>query len=468
MKEIINRQYIKLTICLSIAIVCALTTISSCKNEWLDAKPNLALVVPKSPGDYQALLNNTSLLNINAPGLGVIADDNFFISPTTFRAITNQERSAYLWADTEGFFAGNAASDWFNGYNKILQTNVVLDGIQSLKLTDREYQQYNIVKGSALFFRGLNHFALAQVFCPAYDEGTLDQPGLPLHRSSNVNLMVDRSSVSETYQGILSDVLQCLPLLPETVQFATAPSKPAAYALLSRIYLSMENYDQAYLYADSCLKLKSNLLDYSKLPVNLANPFARFNEEVIFHENISNYGVFRTTNLIISPTLYSLYTANDLRKSLFFVTVGNNISFRGSYDGTLLFFGGLATDEMYLNRAECLARRGNLNEGYRDLNALLRSRWQKNANGTSTYIDRSGNNQATLLTTVLEERRKELCFRGIRWTDLRRLNRDDRFKTTITREIDGLTYTLSPGSLRYTFPLDDKEINQGGLQQNPR
>lgn len=440
----------------------------SCKEEWLDAKPNIALVVPKSPRDYQALLNNTSIMNLNAPGLGIIGDDNFYISATSFRAITNQERSAYSWADSEGFYAGNAASDWQNGYNKILQTNIILDGIGQLKLSEAELKQYNEVKGAALFFRSINHFALSQIFCVAYGTNASTDLGIPLHLSSNVNTMVPQSTVAATYQSIISDLQESVKLLPITVQYPTAPSKPAAFALLSRISLAMEDYDRAFLYADSCLKIKSNLMDYSKLSATLAFPFTRFNEEDIFHENIGNYLIFRTTHLIVSPSLYAKYEVNDLRKSLFFTSVNGNISFRGSYDGSLQYFGGLATDEMYLNRAECFARKGNLIDGYKDLNLLLKSRWQKSPNGNSTYVDKSGNDQNELLRIVLDERRKELCFRGLRWSDLRRLNRDDRFKTTIIREIDGTTFTLLPNSRKYTFPLDDKEVNQGGLQQNPR
>lgn len=92
----------------------------------------------------------------------------------------------------------------------------------------------------------------------------------------------------------------------------------------------------------------------------------------------------------------------------------------------------------------------------KDLNNLLQTRWK-----VGTYINLTAANADTALGLILNERRKELCFRGLRWTDLKRLNKDDRFKVTITRSLNGQTYTLLPNSLRYVLPIDDKEILLG-------
>jgi hypothetical protein len=443
------------------------TALFSCKKEWLEAKPNKQLVVPASAADYQALLNNTALMNTSLAALGTLSDDNYYLSATAYKALTTQERNAYTWADTEGFYSGNASSDWLNGYNRILRTNIVLDGLEQLSSTENQ-QSINAVKGTAMFFRSLYYFGMAQVYCQPFSKETGNAPGLPLRTSANVNLVLPRATVQQTYELIVNDALVASRLLPPTVAFTTSPSKTAAYGLLARVFLSMEDYDRAFLYSDSCLQLKSSLLDYSKLSTTSANPFLRFNDEVIFHTTLANFLAFRTSNLIVDPLLYQSYVSDDLRKSLFFIGVSGSISFKGSYDGSLLFFGGLATDEQYLIRSECNARKGRMQEALQDLNLLLKSRWRKDASGKSTYADKIGLDEETTLRTVLNERRKQLCFRGLRWTDLRRLNRDEKFKKTITREIDGTTFTLLPGSARYVLPIEDKEILQGGIEQNIR
>ena len=98
-----------------------------------------------------------------------------------------------------------------------------------------------------------------------------------------------------------------------------------------------------------------------------------------------------------------------------------------------------------------------------DLNALLKKRYL-----TGTYIDRTASSANDALVQILTERKKELAFRGLRWMDLRRLNREPQFATTLTRVINGQTYTLQPNSIRYALPIPDDEIALSGLQQNPR
>ena len=56
-----------------------------------------------------------------------------------------------------------------------------------------------------------------------------------------------------------------------------------------------------------------------------------------------------------------------------------------------------------------------------------------------------------LLETILQERRKELLFRGRRWADLKRLNLEAKFKKDLIRTINGQEYRLPFNSLKYCF-----------------
>ncbi len=73
-----------------------------------------------------------------------------------------------------------------------------------------------------------------------------------------------------------------------------------------------------------------------------------------------------------------------------------------------------------------------------------------------------------LLPYVLMERQRQLIFRGLRWMDLRRLNRDPRFAKTLRKQIDGQVYELEPGSKRYVWPIPEDAVTYGGLEQNTR
>jgi starch-binding outer membrane protein, SusD/RagB family len=85
-----------------------------------------------------------------------------------------------------------------------------------------------------------------------------------------------------------------------------------------------------------------------------------------------------------------------------------------------------------------------------------------------TFTGYSIADAAAALDTILVERRKELAFRGIRWSDLRRLNKEGR-NITLTRNLNGMSYTLTPNSNLYTLPIPPDVLSfNPGMQQNPR
>ncbi|HTM98670.1 MAG TPA: RagB/SusD family nutrient uptake outer membrane protein, partial [Pedobacter sp.] len=87
---------------------------------------------------------------------------------------------------------------------------------------------------------------------------------------------------------------------------------------------------------------------------------------------------------------------------------------------------------------------------------------------TGTYLPYTIGNTINVLALILAERRKELICRGTRWMDLKRLNLEPANATTLTRNVNGLTYTLLPNSKRYALPIPDEEILISGLPQNIR
>ncbi len=453
----------KLKIISGIGIM-AIFLLASCKKDWLDAKPNKSLVVPTTVGDYQALLDNSEVMNQNYPSLYMVGDGDFYVTDTRYLGLTPPEMGAYIWADTKDFYGGEQNYDWQATYAAVLNANVVLDGLGKLQIASQSQLAYNNAKGSAIFFRGLCFFTLAQEFCKAYNNSTASNDlGLPLRISSDVNITVKRSSVQQTYDQIISDLLNAAALLPPLQVPLTRPSKAAAYGLLSRVYLSQQNYTKALLYADSCLQINNKLMDFNNISSSASFPISRFNDETVFYYDLGEWLAFRQNRLIVDSNFYKSYSPNDLRRFIYFTREATGFSFKGSYDGDQLLFGGLATDEMYLNRAECYARAGNTTAAMTDLNTVLKTRWI-----TGTYTDLTSANSDAALAIILTERRKELCFRGLRWTDLRRLNTDPRFQTTLFRTVNGQSYTLPPNSPMYVLPIDDYEVQLGGLQQNPR
>jgi len=438
---------------------------TSCKKSvYLDAKPNDALVVPETLSDFQALLDNDAFMNGSGSGLTPdfvqIGSDDAYVT-TALNNLPIYFQDLYVWDDG---IASNFG-DWPWAYRTAFYANNVLDGISGMTIPPAQQTSFNNIKGSALFYRSYIFYHLAQVYAPPYDQITAGKDwGIVLRLSSGVDEKIERSTVQQTYDRIIADLKTSIPLLPLTPLYKTRPSKPAAYGALARTYLSMRDYNNALLYADSCLQLENGLLDYNTInpgsPTN--SSFSRFNGEVIFQSlEILNA---LTGSLRVDSLLYRSYDSLDLRKSLFFTSRSDGYGFRGSYDGTYLLFSGLAIDEMYLIRAECYARTGDAPHALADLNALMTKRWVNNG----SFIPYTATDAADALNKILTERRKELAFRGARWSDLRRLNKEGA-NITITRVMKGQTYTLPPGSLKYTYLIPPSVIGfNPNMPQNPR
>ncbi|MHB1178644.1 MAG: RagB/SusD family nutrient uptake outer membrane protein [Daejeonella sp.] len=439
---------------------------TSCDKEFLEKKPDKALLIPVTLNDFQYLLDNQMFNQF--PSLNQVASDDLQNNGTLNDLPAPYERTTYIW-QSDMYGGPFAILDWEGPYKQIFHTNVVLDGLAKFKALPGQEERYGNVRGSALFLRASALYQLAQNFTKPYNPATAaNDSGIPMPLVSDVNKRPGRGTLNQVYERIIMDLEGSLPLLPPLSLYKTRPSRHAALGLLARIYLSMQRYDKAEFYATACLALKASLIDYNTLNSSAANPIPQAltdkNPEGIFYAQLYALTYFNSALTTVDPLLYQSYTNNDLRKSLYFSKKANGlINFRGSYNGDRYLFGGLATDEIYLIRAECLARAGKANEALAVLNSLLIKRWK-----SGTFVPLAASNPDETLKLVLAERRKELVCRGQRWSDLRRLNMDPKFAITLTRVHKGATYTLEPNSPRYVLPIPENEIQGSGIEQNVR
>lgn len=450
-------------------ILFVLILFSSCKKNWFDVKSENNLAVPSTLKDFQALLDNTNVMNFNDVSLGEAGSDGHYVTDLNYNRLNQNDKNAYTWSKDQPY---GQVADWgiqngdvmMGSYSRIYYCNLVLEGLAKIK----EYSStFNNIKGQALFQRARTFYQLSQVFAPPYISGISEKElSIPLRLESDINIPSKRSTLKETYDQIINDLMLSKDLLPDLPEFKTRGSKVSVFALLARLYLSIEDYENAEKYASLALQIYPTLMDYKTLDINSTQPIAQFNPECIFH------GVMYTgtrsilySRMSIEKTLFNSFDDKDLRKRIFFQhnLNTNSISYKGSYsaaDGFISLFTGMATDELYLIRAESYARAGKTTEAMIDLNTLLVKRYE------SDFVDQTAVDADDALFQILEERKKELLLRGLRWSDLRRLNRDDRFKITLTRVINGKIYSLEPNSFKYTFPIPDDIIQLSGIPQN--
>jgi hypothetical protein len=450
-----------------VLLIFCLACFFACKNDFLDVKPEKSLLIPKTLPDLRALLDNAQVFN-QSPALFNNADGDTWVNDAGFNGyLLEQERSSYNWS--ADIFGTEAAGDWNVPYQQVFYANIVLEGLDKLQADTDGASERDAIRGTALFYRAFAFYNLAQEFTMPYKAATAaTDAGIPIRLHSDVNEKVGRGTVAETYARVLQDLLDARKLLPATTDYKTRPGTAAALALLARVYLSMADYPRAGKYADSCQQLSPGLLNYNTFSATAARPFPRAlpnsNKEILFYSAALSYTFTSSASPTVADSLlYRSYVANDLRKVLFFRVLAPGFKFKGNYAGIISYFSGIATDEMYLVRAECSARAGDRDAAMADLNTLLATRWK-----AGTFVPFTANTADEALLLVLNERRKELTARGLRWGDLRRLNTEPRFAVTLMRKIRGNTYTLEPGSKRYAYPIPNQEVQSSGIPQNER
>ena len=318
-----------------IMVAFILSTAGGCSKDFLDAKPDKKLALPSTLTDLQALMDNSAYMNGGWPSAGEIAADNYAVTSEAWHSfsydITSQ--NLYIWEDN--VFNDHVQNEWFLAYQAMFYANTVLENIDAVQAADEA--QKNNIKGEALFFRAQAFYELAQIFAGVYHKETASTDlGIPLRVTSDINQPSTRSSVEQTYQQIIADLQQAATLLVFNPLYKTRPSRPAAYGMIARTFLSMQEYTNAKLYADSCLQLYHTLIDYNTVDTNAYNPVPMFNDEVIFHSGMFPRSIVLQPAAIVDSALYASYANDDLRKAVFFKPLdATAYGFYGSYSGIL-------------------------------------------------------------------------------------------------------------------------------------
>lgn len=445
---------------LGLVVLIASFSLFSC-TDFLDVKPDQGLVVPKTLEDVQRLLDNTNTFNVQ-PALPSISSEEVWISNAGFDALSNPiEQATFTWEEDP--FVGGFGGDWNNVYEQVFYANVALQVLKDYEGTkDQEFER---LLGSAHFLRGYAYHQLVNQFAPPYQKSgeNSGKLGIVLKNTADINERLRRSSLEESYNQIVDDLTKAVFLLPETSIVKTRPNKAIALGTLSRVYLSMFQYAKAAEVAEEALRIYTDRLDFNQINVDAPRPFTRFDEETIFYSTLFSYSFFRSNQVFVNSELIELYEEHDLRLRAYYDKASNGeYIYTGKLSGATQNFGGISVGELYLNAAEAFCRSGQTAKGLDLLNEFLALRYNsvhwKPLNLTNT---------SELLRRVLQERRKELIGRGLRWTDLRRLNQEED-PITLVRLVKGNRYELAPNSLRYTFPIPQEEVTRSGIIQNQR
>ncbi|BAV05388.1 SusD family protein [Filimonas lacunae] len=453
---------------LSIYIITALLA-AGCQ-KYVDIRTKGQLI-PSETENYRYIMNQASTLNFGDGYNDLASDDVDFVDLAQQQSLANYTpyNNYYTWAE-KMYDASSQDYNWNGMYTIVYNCNTVLEGVMgSNNGTSTEKNQ---IYGEALVHRADAYLTLVKAYGKAYDSATAATDlGVPLLLKAATESGEPRASVQAVYSRIVEDLKQAAPLLSRTTQLNTFPTRAAAFALLARVSLDMGNYTDAITYADSTLAIKNAVLDMNTLNGNI--PRATDNPEVILTKFANASMAYAPAILRLSDEMANLLGTADLRYQVY--TGDANAYADPSYTGRMYlvdYFSsypqarncGVTVPEVMLIKAECVARKGQASPAMDLVNALRVKRF-----AAADYVAETAANADEALRKVLDERRRELFCRGFRWNDLKRLNKEARFAKTITRNFNGVTYTLAPGSNRYVFPIADYYFSfNTNLVQNPR
>ena len=360
---------------------------------------------------------------------------------------------------------GSIFSIWDDNYETIGGANLVIANTMDVDDPGFSDDEKNEVIAEAKFMRALIYFNITNVFGHAVQVSGGTNLAVPLQLTPFKDGVVEfpsRATVNEVHNQIEQDLTEAIPFLSNGDN--SRANKAAAQALLARLYLYQGKWDEAANLANQAIATSNVSLaaDYSF--------YNTLNNELIFtlvntaaDGQDSNEGFSGLTNpanlggrgdVEYSQNLIAAFNAEPGDKRFSELTlVQGGVTYTSKFpDGNNSSDNApvLRATEMYLTRAEANLRAGS-NVGDTPLNDInaLRARAGL-ADLTSVTVD-----------NILTERRKELCFEGLRRMDLLRNNENLR------RAGMNNVAESAPGQNKTIFPIPVREVDlNDNLQQN--
>ncbi|MCW3467317.1 RagB/SusD family nutrient uptake outer membrane protein [Chitinophaga nivalis] len=397
--------------------------LTACSKQ-LDLKPNNAISGTEAIIDagtaraavYGAYDAVQDYQRSNYPVLGFLTGDNVDFNGTL---------SQYLQADqvaitSENPIISEAYRDIYKAINSANNIIAAVPGVQDPQLAQAEKNQ---ILGDAYFIRALGYFDLGRGWS-----------GVQLQLKPTTDLQslkgIKRSTLNQTYDQVLADLITAEQLLPDN-NVRNRAGKNTVRALRARLHLYREQWTEAATYASLLIGNKN---------YELVKPYQSFStapflsKESILELTFSssdannNYSDWYPSSLggsfTLRPSASFVTKVNDpaiggARKSLVATTTiaGNTVTYGNLYnrdkdrDDPVYI---IRIAELYLIRAEARAHLNQIPEAREDLNAV-----RERADLSPVTIT----GRDALLLAIENENSIEFAFEGHRWFDLVRTKR---------------------------------------------
>lgn len=349
--------------------------------------------------------------------------------------------------------------NWSKTWSRIAALNSIIFQVGEMRNNADDKVLCNKVEGEARFLRAQYYFYLANLYGLPYSKATANTDlCIPLKISEDIeDRYFSRETTGKVYGQMVDDLTRATELLRGIEQLTKyRTNQAAAFALLSRVYLYMEEYEQTIVCADSVLENRDykllDLNDYRKghSAVYIKSPEVIFshgpNTMAMLHVPVFKQGInWVASAYTSSDDLMTSFDTKDLRLNAFFITrtsPGDGfrcVKTRGKADEVSDIM-AIRLPEIYLNKAEALALLGRDGEARAVLQELRAMRFSPENLST---VSESGED---LVNFIRKERRCELCYEGHRWFDLRRYAVNSVYPYTKSIEHISLIYEAGRGT----------------------
>lgn len=459
-----------------------------CKKSFLEIDPqqdtDVSRVAEDLPGARAAIIGvYTRLKPETYYGRSMILipeimSDNAFLSRRNSNRYQSYDRYGITINDSY------ARSLWDEAYRVIVNANLLIQKVTTTEYPSADQAEIDQILGEAYAIRALSHFDLVRLFAQPYNfTPGATHPGIPVViKSGTVKSEIinpSRNTVEEVYKQIETDLKTALEYLPKTPKGFSKSLKGrisfyAAEAILSKVYLYMEKWENAEQHATSVIDSKAYTLLGN---ANFATDFSKQdNTETIFELQYSMTNRLSSDALanfllqngsygdgLASMDLYNQYGSTDVRRN--FLKIGKRSGTGGEdpavmvqkYSNITTYEEGVKVirlGEVHLIRAEARAHiPGKTAEAAADLDKIAQRSEPTKASSIAIGND--------LINEIIQERRKELAFEGDRLFDLR------RNKKSFTKYMSDDSMEIPYSNLKTILPIPLAEMNaNGNIEQN--
>ncbi|MCR8668239.1 RagB/SusD family nutrient uptake outer membrane protein [Aestuariibaculum sp. M13] len=347
---------------------------------------------------------------------------------------------------------------WNSTYNLIYAANDIIYGLENSKtLSEADTKAF---KGQAFFIRGYMHSLLVGLF-----------GDIPYVTSTNyeTNNEVERGSENQVYEYIIQDLQQAISFMDplEDLSDNIMPHKETAQALLARVYLYRESWNDA-------IELSTSLINSHSLEMDVEKVFLKESKETLWQLKSGDIpNTYEAGKLVInyipsqgygiSDALLNAFESNDLRKSKWIQSFTSDdglttLYYAAKYKETinttnleLEYSIVFRLSEQYLIRAEAKAQLGDLEGAISDIEPIRQRAGLPSINVSS---------KEEVLEAIHHERQVELFTEhGLRWFDLVRSGK-------ASEELSPLKSAWKDTDILLPLPESELELNPNLKPQN--